>query len=86
MRLNVWQAEAIAAAMRAHDNAWTARPEAGGPGDNLQSAYAEVTLEDRDGERIVFVRFEDNGTVAIWHDGTDCTDEYPDDATKEASA
>jgi hypothetical protein len=69
MKLNVWQARAIADAMERHDTDKT--------DPTLATAYADVTQEERNGDRIIFVRFEDTGTRrAFWHDGTDVTAEY----------
>lgn len=78
LKLNVWQAEALAEIMRAHDrNTQAAKPDDG----SLQSAYAEIAIID-EGNGVLTVKHEDGAYCAIWSDGTDCTDEYPELATR----
>lgn len=74
IKLNVWQAEELARIMRAHDDeVTTANPD----DDTLQSAYAELAVVD-EGNGVLTVKHETGAYHAIWSDGTDCTDEYPE--------
>lgn len=72
LTINIWQARRVVEVLEAID-------QGRDPGDDsLNTAYAEIELKLVDGERILTLKSEAGPYAAIWHDGTDVTDEYPE--------
>lgn len=74
MKLNVWQAEAIATAMREHDDA-TSDPTSDLGG--LDRAYADVQVRDavetEDHDRVIVIAWEDGVVLRL---GDSCANAF----------
>jgi hypothetical protein len=70
MRLNAWQAETLAIAMREHERT---------DDRDLESSYVDVdNVTAPDGESLIVARWDDQGGIVLFGDRSDVTSEYRD--------
>lgn len=73
LTINIWQARRLVEVLEAIDEARDRHD------DSLNTAYADIELKTMpDGEHILTVKSEAGPYSAIFQDGSDCTDDYPE--------